>query len=65
MRPYSLKQELHPINPLHVSKQTKLIINSNINNKSNEQAHLILHLILILNPDLSNEGSVGPVKMFS
>ena len=26
-------QELHPINPLYVSNQTKLMINSNVNKK--------------------------------
>ena len=47
--------------PLHVSNKTELIINSNVNNQSNEQAHLIL----VLNPVLSNEGSGEPVKMCS
>ena len=51
MRSYSSIQELHPINPLHVSNQTTLIINSNVNHKSNEQARLML----VLNPALSNE----------
>ena len=47
--------------PLHVSKQTLLIINSKQIINQNEQAHLIL----VHNPVLSNEGAGDPVKMCS
>ena len=37
--------KLLSINPLHISNQAKEIIACNVNNKSNEPAHLILLLI--------------------
>ena len=35
-------QEWHPVNPLYVPNQNKLMINSNVNKISNYKAHLIL-----------------------
>ena len=59
MRTYSFIHEIHPINPLYVSNQTKLMKNSNVNKKSNEQAHLIL----VLNTVSSDEGAGKHVKI--
>ena len=39
--------KIHPINPLHILSQAKLIKTCNTKNKSNELAHLILVLALI------------------
>ena len=54
LRNYSMMQEWHPIYPLYLPNQTKLMINGNVNKISNELAHLIL---------FSNEGSCESVKV--